>query len=333
MVSTECETRSSGDRSLGCSLPDMPPRWSNVDLTALEHLSDLQNHVLTRRQLASIGVGKRVVSHRIGSGEWQPYGTKVIATTGAPLTREQSCRAAVLHVGPRACLAGLTALEWWGLDGWARTEVHLLVPAGTHATPLPGVSIHRSVRLSGAERSEIDGVPVTTAARAVLDGARWQRSPSAAAGLVFAAVAQALTSAEEIDECLHRFLKVGQKTALRAALGEAADGADSLSESIASDLLEAAGFPTPIRQWEIETSAGRRFVDLAVPLGRGRMLAVEVDGPHHDDEAVRLIDAIKDAALLAAGHVVVRVRAEDVRHRRAEVMSRFRRLYAELNPA
>lgn len=285
---------------------------------------------MTRHQLSSVGLAKHEVRRRIGSREWQPYGSKVIAMTDAPLSRQQSWRAAALHVGPRASIAGLTALEWWGLDGWERPDVHLLVPAGTHATRVPGVCVHRSVRLADVERSEIDGVPVTTAARAALDGARWQRSRATAAGLVLATVQQGLATVDEIDACLRRFLKVGQKTVVLNALDDAADGADSLSESIAGDMLEAAGFATPVRQWEVETSVGRRFVDLAVPLGGGRMLVVEVDGPHHDDEAVRLIDAIKDAALMAAGHVVVRVRAEDVRHRRAEVMSRFRRLYGEL---
>jgi very-short-patch-repair endonuclease len=71
--------------------------------------------------------------------------------------------------------------------------------------------------------------------------------------------------------------------------------------------LELSGLPTPRRQMVIETPDGPRPVDLVVDLPDGSRLVIEVDGPHHADPSVRLADSVKDAALIAAGYLVLRV--------------------------
>lgn len=114
--------------------------------------------------------------------------------------------------------------------------------------------------------------------------------------------------------------------AVTEAVTAAARGNESLSEADADELLRLAGFPEPVRQLAVHTELGRRYVDLAVPLGDGRYLVIEIDGPHHEDEAVRLVDAVKDAALRAAGHEVVRIPAIDIVRDRARVLSELKAL-------
>lgn len=146
-------------------------------------------------------------------------------------------------------------------------------------------------------------------------------------------IQQELASVEEIGRCLDQFVKVSQKIAISGALDSAGAGSDSHSEALAAELVAEAGFPEPIRQLEIMTPLGLRRVDLAVPLGGGRLLVIEIDGPHHDEESVRVIDAVKEATLRLAGHEVVHIRAEDVLHRRAAVLTELRRLRALHMPA
>lgn len=312
----------------------MSPRTAaHRDLNALTTLRGVQDEIVSRRQLVDLGFTHHVVRRQVAAGRWQLFGSKVVATTHEVLTRRQTCRAAVLHAGFRAHLGGSTSLEWAGLENWYDPLIHLLVPAGTHVSPMPGVAVHRSHRMSSQDLVVVDGLRVTSPARAALDGARWMRSTNSAAGLIHAVIQQGLATVEEIDRCLGRFAKVSQKVAIAGALVAAEAGAESRSESVAAELVVAAGFPEPVRQLEIMTPLGTRRVDLAVPLGGGRFLVVEVDGPHHEEESVRLVDAVKDATLLSAGHVIVRFLAEDVLHRQAAVLTRLRELRAELLPA
>jgi very-short-patch-repair endonuclease len=45
----------------------------------------------------------------------------------------------------------------------------------------------------------------------------------------------------------------------------------------------------------------------------GGLLAIEVDGVHHAERAVRLADAAKDASLIAAGSQVLRIPVQAAR--------------------
>ena len=306
------------------------PRAADRDYAGLRELSQIQDDVVSRRQLTGLGFRSEVVRDRVAAGEWQTFGHRVVLLTGEQPTRDQLWRAALLHSGPRSRLAGLAALELEGLKDWERDDVHVLVPAGTHVAPLPGLKVHRTHRLTPADTTDVRGLAVTTPARSALDAARWERSPRAAGALMIAVVQQRLCSPEDLEKALDRFVKVKQKAAIAGGVDEARAGAESKAEVDVSQLLVRAGFPTPRRQMEIRTSVGLRRVDLAVELGAGRLLVVEVDGPHHDDPGVRLVDAVKEATLVAQGHHVVRIPTSEVRDHRERVLVQFMQLYATL---
>jgi hypothetical protein len=304
-----------------------PPQAHGRDHHALEALRRDQCDVVTRAQLAQQGFRRDYVRERVVARDWQSIGHRVVVLSAGPLTNVQRCRAAVLHAGPKALLAGLTSLELAGLTGWERTDQHVLVPAGTYVAPLLGVTIHRSYRLASEDATEIGGIPATTAARSALDAARWDRSPRTAAALVIAVVQQRLCTPMELVDVMKRFDRFKQKLAIAEGVEDARDGAESRAEVIAAELLVRAGFPTPRRQVEILTSMGVRRVDLEVDLGDGRFLVVEVDGPHHEDPDVRLIDAVKDAAVVAAGGHMHHVLADDVHMHPERVLREFRALH------
>ncbi len=143
---------------------------------------------------------------------------------------------------------------------------------------------------------------------------------------MIAVVQQRLCTPLELETALGAFVKIKQKVAIIDGVVEARGGADSKSEVDVARIMERAGFPRPRRQVQLVTSAGTRPVDLAVELGGGRLLIVEVDGPRHDNEDVRLIDAVKDAAAIAEGHHVLRIPASAARHHPERLLLEFQEL-------
>ena len=136
-------------------------------------------------------------------------------------------------------------------------------------------------------------------------------------------VQQRLATADEILEVLERSGPVRHRALLRSVLADAADGADSNAEVDVARLVRSVGLGELQRQMVVETPDGPRPVDLAVRLPDGRLLVLEIDGPHHDDPRVRERDAVKDAALIAAGHVVLHIPVSLLRRSPATVRAQL----------
>jgi hypothetical protein len=130
----------------------------------------------------------------------------------------------------------------------------------------------------------------------------------------------------ELETAPRTFVQAKQKVAITDGVAEARGGPDAKSEADVGRIMERAGFPRPRRQVELVTTAGTRRVDLAVDLGDSRPLIVEVDGPRHDDDDARLLDAVKDAAAIADGHHVFRIPASASRQFPERLLLEFREL-------
>jgi len=282
-------------------------------LPELAELSRAQHGVVRRDQLVALGVTRDHVRHQIQARRWRPIGAVVVVLHTGPLTRAAWRWAAVTHAGEGSLLAGLTALEERGLRGWTRSDAHVLVRYGASVVPLPGLVAHRTRRMPVRRASPEPGCPATSAARAAVDAARWSCSPRTAAGIVTAVVQQRLATAEEVEQCLDELGSTKQARVIRSTLVDVQDGAESLAEGDVARLVVRAGLPRPRRQVAIHTPEGVRRVDLVVDLPDGRLLVLEVDGPHHDDPTVRRADSVKDAALVALGHLVLRIPGASVR--------------------
>jgi very-short-patch-repair endonuclease len=259
------------------------------------------------------------VANQIAAGRWRLVAPEVVSVDNGRLDQEQLLWRALLHA-PVGWVAGRSALESHGLEGYPPQGVHLLTPRRSRPLPLRGVVVHVSDRLPAAEGQADGGVPRTTVARATVDAAAWERWPRAAAGLAMAVVQQRLASPGDIARELAVAGRVRHRAVLREALGLAESGADSVAEVDILRLIRSAGLPEPARQVRI---LGRRH-DLAVLLPDGRTLVIEVDGPQHDRPEARWVDAAHDADLAAAGVVVLRIPAYAMRHHADDVVARLR---------
>lgn len=305
-------------------MPHMTGRTHALDLVpGLRELAQAQHGVVRRDQLAALGVTRHHIRRQVQAERWSTVGPRAVVLSTGPLAPLQKWCVGVAHSGPDAGIAGLTALERRGLAGWRRTPTFVMVPHGHPPTPLPGIVVHQASHLAPHDLVAAPWPPCSSAARAAVDAARWQASPETAAGLVLAVVQQRLTDVPSILDVLDRLPRVRHGARLREALGHADQGADSLGEVEVAHIMQSVGLGIPGRQVAIMTPRGVRYADLSVVMPDGRTLVVEVDGPSHDDPAVRLADAEKDAAFIAAGCVVLRIPWSGGRSRTAEVRAQL----------
>jgi very-short-patch-repair endonuclease len=263
------------------------------------------------------------VAAQVRAQRWQRIGPRVVVLSTGVLTRSQRRAVGVVHVGAGGRLAGLTALEELGLQNWWREQVHVQVRHGLAPPSLEGVVVHQARALDPRDDIRDRWPSCSTAARAAVDAASWERDSRHATGLVLAVVQQRLATATQILSVLDRAGPVRHKALLRAVLGEAAEGSDSRAEVDVLKILRDLGVTDIRRQVEVETPDGTRRVDLVVRLPDGRLLAIEVDGPHHDDPLQREADAAKDAALIAAGYQVLHIPVQLLRRSPSSVRSQL----------
>jgi very-short-patch-repair endonuclease len=294
----------------------------------LLELAEAQDGVVHRDQLAQLGISHAHVRSQVRAQRWVPIGASVVSLMTGALTHGQLRRAALLHVGPRGQLDGLSALEQAGLVGWTTDAVHVLLPHGVVISSLPGVVLHRTRQLDDRDTTPRAGLRCSSVARATVDAASRMSSRRSAAGLVHAVVQQRLARPSEVSECLERLRKVRYVDTIRAAIAAADAGADSQSEVDATRVLRMAGLTSYRRQHVVMTADGPRRYDLVVDLPDGTLLLVEVDGPHHDDPRRRAADMEKDASAIAAGHQVLRMPALLLRHDEDAIVQRFARIRA-----
>lgn len=273
----------------------------------LLELADRQCGVVHRRQLAELGVTHHHVRRQLDAQRWQAIGPRVVAVLTGALAVEQLRWVGHLHVGLDSLLHGRTALEHTGMVGWEVDPVHVAGAHDVQVPPLAGVVRHRIRTLSESDVRIVRGLRCHAPARAAVEAAAAERSPRTAAGLIHAVVQQRLATGDAILSCLDRTPLVRHAGLLRGAAAAASSGSDSVSEADVVRLIRRAGLPEPRRQVVILTPDGERRYDLVVDLPDGSFLVIEVDGPHHDDPRVAAADAIKDAAVLAAGGRILHI--------------------------
>ncbi len=311
------------------SVRGMTGRTHALDLVpGLRELARAQLGVVRRDQLRDLGVTRHHVRRQLDAQRWMTIGPRAVVLQTGPLSTLQRWSVAVAHAGPGSWLAGRTALERRGMTGPQSSGVHVNVPHGHPPLALPWLVVHQATHVAESDVELTVWPPCSTAARAAVDAARWQRSEEIAAGIVLAAVQQRLTTPDAVLEVVGRLPRVRHSARLREALRHAAEGADSLGEVDVAEIVQSVGLGIPRRQVLIMTPDGARPADLVVDLPDGRLLVIEVDGPHHTDPAVRIADAAKDASFIAAGAVVLRIPWSGGRRRRDEVRAQLMRIAA-----
>ena len=284
-----------------------PPPDPGLPLNAqLAEIAARQHGVVTTKQL---GLKRGSIAYRVETGTLHRVHRGVYALGHERLSERGEYMAAVLAAGKGAALCSLSAAALW--KAWRRPvrEIHVLAPRTRG--PQQGIRLHTTRHLDKRDVTELDGIPVTTLARTLVD------------------LTDVLT-AHQIANVIHEaaYHELFDRKATREAIARA-NGRPNLNRL--EQALEANGAGT---RSHLEDRFLSLIGDLPQPLVNTRIagievdfawpnLVVELDGPGHTRPRTKQRDAERDARLNAAGYAVRRITRDDL-DRPAELLDRLR---------
>jgi len=283
-------------------------------------LAEAQEGLLSWRQLRALAVSHAEVRHHVAMERWAHRSSQVVSTTTGPLSAQQRLWLGVLHGGPTAMIAGLSAAERHGLRGWARETITVLVDNPMSFEPLEGFTFLRSRRkhrlLIG--RGEL---PVCKLEPAVLMFASREPHLRTALGSLAAVTQQRLTTPGRLRDWVRVLAPLRRAAPIRRFLDDLAGGAQSLTEVDVHRLCAQWGIARPNTQRRRADRAGRRrYTDCEWKLPDGRTLVLEIDGSFHDDVMQAMDDRARNRKLTTPNRVVVSCSAYEIRHEPHSVM-------------
>jgi very-short-patch-repair endonuclease len=285
----------------------------------IAELAEKQHGVVSRRQLIDAVVGRLMIQRRLESRRLLPLYRGIYAVGHRRLRREGHWLAAVLAVGPGAVLSHREAAALHELRPAARTSVDVTV-AGQRT--VPGLQIHRVRRLGIDDVTRIDGIPVTTVARTLVDLATVV-PPHALHKAIEEAERSNRLDVWAIEAAMARTRgRNGRGHAtVRAALAELVATTTTITRSALEErflsLLDVHGLPRP------QTNQLIDGIEVDAVWRRWRLVA-ELDGwAFHSTRAAFQRDRDRSNDLTAEGWTVLRFTYADVVERPAVTARRI----------
>lgn len=276
---------------------------------------------VARWQLYLRGFHAWEIDYRVEVGRLHVVHEGVYAVGHPRLAPNGYRTAAALAFGPGAVLSHRTAAELYAILPRSGARPHVSSDARS-LVGRPGIVLHRCRRIDPVLKTEVDGLPVTTVPRTLLDLATHRRDDL----LVKRAWQQAdrlgLLDVRQVIELVDN--SPGRRVRpLKLLIERARDTPDTKEELEArfADLIEEhPDIPTPL----FNASVGAYVVDAAWVDQR---VIVELDSrAFHDDDEVFETDRVRYAELQLAGWRVYPVTWRELTKNPQRVLDRLRRL-------
>ncbi|MEY2426017.1 MAG: hypothetical protein QOI61_1589 [Actinomycetota bacterium] len=257
-----------------------------------------QHSVITSTDVGAAGGNRRHVDARLLAGRWKSVYEDVWRLAGAPWTYEGKVLAAVKAAGPGAVASHLCAARLLDM-GFATALPEISVPRGRNFRP-KGVTVHTSSDLDRCGTEVRKLIPVTDAARTVLDLGRFIKVKALLKAIEDGRRLE-LLDWHDVVVCLATHARKGRHgiTRLREAIAVGAlnDGVtDTDSELVALSLFREYGFPEPTLQHRIFRDDGRIVAEMDFAY-IDKKVNFEVDGTVHLDPVQRAKDDARDHEL------------------------------------
>ena len=276
---------------------------AEIGLRRAAALAADQELVVGRRQLYAAGVPRWLVARELRVGRWQRTGRQTVALHNGPLPAAARRWVAVLELGPRAALGGVSALQEDGLAALKDDAIHVIAPPGVERRKLPGVVLHESRRFR-EEDIVGHGIRRTRPAVSAVHGALWSVTAKQAAFVLTLTVQQGLCTAQALGEAAAVVQRHRWRRTVVSTIADLADGVRSLGELDVARAMRSRGLPEPTRQAVRKRPSGKQYLDAEF---EEYGLVLEVDGEQHELPWAVLSDTVRDLTLLAEGSRVMRV--------------------------
>jgi very-short-patch-repair endonuclease len=281
-----------------------------------------QHGLITAEQLAAGGFSPPMITRRVNSGELERVLPKVYRSPLVPASAAQQALRAVLWAGDGVVASHHTAARLWRLDVDGTTADPSVWVPSARAPRNPNVVVHRG-DIADIDRRLVDGVPVTSPARTLIDlASRLEGEPLEAA--VEDALRRGLTTQSMLERRLAAVGGKGRPGAehLRRILAARDDAPlESRLEVRVWRLLRSAGL-RPVRQFEVRCEGQAYRLDFAWPVLK---VAVEADGYRaHGGRIAHVGDRRRLADLGGMGWVIIPVTWEECLQHPGVVVQRVR---------
>ncbi len=228
------------------------------DFDRLSTFARAQYGLVTLEQLLLCGFSRSAISRMIKAAKLERVRLGVYRLGGAPKIWRATALAAVLSLGDGAVLSHRSAAALWGLlDHRLLTVVDVTAPRECRQ---PRILCHRRL-LTEKDRTVHQGIPVTTAARRLVDLAEY-----------YGAVRLGLFIDEALRMGITSLRKLRAEVDRLPAKGRGSGGRGPMSEALAD---RGAGYRPPDSDWE--ASMDRWWDRSGLPVAR-RQYDVRVDG-------------------------------------------------------
>jgi hypothetical protein len=305
-----------GDVAIDIRAPSSPR-----NVAAIAELAAHQHGVVAHRQLLQLGLRPGAIKHALAIGRLYRLHIGVYAVGHCIVSGKGRFMAAVLACGPGALLSHVSAAAHLGLR--RSDAVRIDVTARRTLRGRPGIRLHRVRHVHPEDATRVDGIPVTSVSRTLLDLAEVLQPRQ---------LERVLGQAERLE----LFDLIAMERLIARSHGRR--GLRPLTA-----LLLAARAPPPTKV-RARGGFGRRLpgwwiADAGDQRARRRLrgrclweaqrLVVEVDSwEFHRGRQAFENDRARDPALLLGGYRVVRVTWRMLRDHAAEVAEMLRRLLA-----
>lgn len=297
---------------------------------ALVELASRQHGLFSRPQALALGLTLRVIEARLRSGRWERIAPGVYGLPGASPSWRRSLMAACLQAGPGAVVSHEAAAALHGLAPFVVGPVVVMLAHGDHQH-LQGGKLRQTTDLGPHHRTVIDGIPVTTVARTLVDVAGAVRPGRLRIAVEDALSARRCTLAE-LSRCHDELRRPGKRgmaavgLVLRS-LGPGPVRSATALERLLRKILVDAGLPEPVREYDApwaRDTPGR--VDLAYPFAR---IIIEADSRRwHTRDRDFEVDRRRDREAQLAGWQVYRFTWDDLMNDPEGVVDTVRRALA-----
>jgi very-short-patch-repair endonuclease len=287
---------------------------------ALRRLAARQHGAFSRRQALALGHTPTQITKRVARGSWIVLRPGVYAIAGTPATWERKAMSAVLQCGDRTVLSHLAAASVLSLIATKPDVIDVTVHLDAHHTRGRGVRVHRTNLLERTDRRSVNGIPITSPNRTLVDlaGVIPKRTLEA---ILDDALRRGLTRVSALARFLDRCGRKRGAAELRRLLRDRMDGhTHSELEREFRRIVKAHRLPDPGRQRIV----GPFRIDFAYLDDR---VLIELDGwGHHSTKTDLQADTRRQTELGSEHWFVLRFSWEDVTRNVGWVVSRIRKV-------